>query len=109
MLRARGTHFQIPQLVTMSNNLTHAAMDSCLISSFLGLISMGCPPLPTPRQMRHISDPPTFTAEASAKTLYVVAVSWKQRNTVLDKLKNIVYSGVPRDQLVSSRSVPENV
>ena len=57
MLRARGTHFQIPQLVTMSNSLTHAAMDSCLISSFLGLIGMGCPPLLTPRQMRHISDP----------------------------------------------------
>ena len=67
MLRARGTHFQIPQLVTMSNNLTHAAMDSCLISSFLGLISMGCPPLPTPRQMRYISDPANIYCRSECK------------------------------------------
>ena len=67
MLRARGTHFQIPQLVTMSNNLKHAAMDSCLISSFLGLISMGCLPLLTPRQMRQISDPANIYCRSECK------------------------------------------
>ena len=84
-------------------------MDSCLISSFLDLSVWDAPPFPPLGKWDTSQTPPTFTAEASAKTLYVVAVSWKQRNTVLDKLKNIVYSGVPRDQLVSSRSVPENV
>ena len=71
----------------MCNNLTHAAMDSCLISSFLGLISMACPPAPS--QMSHISDPANIYCR-SVKTLYVVAVCWKQRKPVLDKLKNIV-------------------
>ena len=65
--RARGTHFQIPQL-TMSNNLTHAAMDSCLISSFLGLISTASPSTPlAPRQMSHISDPANIYCRSECK------------------------------------------